>query len=206
MALVVGILTVLSMTSMASAQLTRNSRTESVQTQKTDTVSDQKKEEPERPVDQPKIIEPETIPKPIAPEQLKDPNGCEAKGMWYRADNNECIDKNVTPASRSVTPVTKTLLTGSGDCSLVNGYDWPVETATRVCMQESGGNPNAANWSDNHMSWAGCMGSFGLMQINCYHGQLFDGASNIATAYSMWKSSGGTFAKHWPNTCAKVGC
>lgn len=33
----------------------------------------------------------------IKPDEKKDPNGCEAKGMWYRADNNECIPKTTTP-------------------------------------------------------------------------------------------------------------
>lgn len=93
----------------------------------------------------------------------------------------------------------------SGSCELVYNYDWPQAIAHQICLYESGGNPNAANWSDNHMSWAGCMGSFGLMQINCSHGQLFDPVKNMAVAHSMYKSWGNSF-RAW-TTCAKVpGC
>jgi len=149
---------------------------------------------------------------PVAPAvPVIDPNGCEAQGKWYRADNNECIDKPA-PAPVAAAPSAPVAAAapapsaGSGDCSLVNNYPWPVATAHRVCMQESGGNPNNANWADDHTSWAGCMGSFGLMQINCSNGQLYDGASNMAVAFQMWSAAGGSFWKDWPNTCAKVGC
>lgn len=79
--------------------------------------------------------------------------------------------------------------------SIVSQYDWDVRTAMAVMQQESTMqgipcNPNARNDSDNHMSWAGCMGSFGLFQINCSHGQVFDPAQNIAIAYSMYKARG----------------
>jgi hypothetical protein len=92
--------------------------------------------------------------------------------------------------------------TPTGDCSLAFNYDWPQQVAYAVCMAESGGNPNSANWNDNHMSWAGCMGSFGLMQINCSHGQLFDGQANMDVAYSMYKSWGNSF-RAW-TTCSRV--
>lgn len=79
--------------------------------------------------------------------------------------------------------------------SIVSQYDWDVRTAMAVMQQESTMNgipcnPNARNDADNHMSWAGCMGSFGLFQINCSHGQLFDPAQNVAVAYSMYKARG----------------
>lgn len=94
---------------------------------------------------------------------------------------------------------------GTGDCSIAYNYDWPADIAYQICMKESGGNPNAANWTDNHMSWAGCNGSFGLMQVNCSHGQLFDGNENMAVAYSMYKGWGNSF-KAW-TTCRYVsGC
>ena len=151
-------------------------------------------------------------------EPVADPNGCEAQGKWWRADNYECIDKpapviqepapvsepiaNVTPAPAATTVAAS----GSGDCSLVYGYPWPTDTAYRVCIQESSNDPTKSNWADDHTSWAGCMGSFGLMQINCSHGQLYDGAANMAVAFQMWSAAGGTFWNDWPNTCAKVGC
>jgi len=81
---------------------------------------------------------------------------------------------------------------------LVAKYDWPVATAMAVMQQESTMygipcNPNASNPTDNHMSWAGCMGSYGLFQINCSHGQVYDGSENIAIAYSMYVSWGRNF-------------
>lgn len=182
-------------------------RIETAQAQKTNNVPSETKEAPTEPQKKPveKPAEKKEEPKKEAPKV--DPNGCEAKGMWYRADNNECIPKT-TAAAPAAKPATaqRAATSGSGDCSLVNNYDWPRATAMRVCMQESGGNPNNANWADDHTSWAGCMGSFGLMQINCSHGQVFDGARNMAIAYSMWKGAGNTFWQDWPNTCRKVGC
>jgi hypothetical protein len=194
MAIFVIVLFALTWIAIASAQM---SRIETTEQSKTNIVP----AEPQKPA-----VEPEKaseVPAPIAPPVV-DPNGCEAKGQWYRADNNECIPKST--AAEPGTPAVTTASAGSGDCSLVNGYNWPVDTAMRVCMQESGGNPNNANWADDHTSWAGCMGSFGLMQINCSNGQVYDGARNMAIAYSMWKGAGGTFWQDWPNTCKKVGC
>lgn len=78
---------------------------------------------------------------------------------------------------------------------IVAKYGWDVRTAMAVMQQEStmNGIPcnnMAANLNDNHMSWAGCMGSFGLFQINCSHGRLYDPEANIATAYKMYQASG----------------
>lgn len=87
-------------------------------------------------------------------------------------------------------------------CSLVDNYDWPTDVAYRVCMQESGGNSNAANWTDPHPE-LGCNGSFGLMQMNCGYGQLFDPKTNMDAAHTMWNKYGW---KPWKNTCSKVGC
>lgn len=91
-------------------------------------------------------------------------------------------------------------------CNLVNNYDWPHDVAYRVCMQESGGNPNNQNLNDYH-SYANCRGSFGLMQINCGAKiDFFNPTTNLDTAYAMWLGSGRTFKDHWVNTCKKVGC
>lgn len=163
---------------------------------------------PEKPAEKPAEPKQEEAPAPV------DPNGCEAKGMWWRADNFECIEKPAIKESKPESPAATSVTTqssaptarASGDCSLVNGYNWPTQVAYRVCMQESSGNPHNANWSDDHTSWAGCMGSFGLFQINCSHGQVFDGPRNVAIAYQMWSAAGGTFWQDWPNTCRKVGC
>lgn len=199
LALTIATLTVVTMIATASAHVVNMSRIETAKQEKTNIVP----AKPQKPA-----VEPEKapeVPTPVVtPEPPKvDPNGCEAKGEWYRADNNECIPKST--AAEPGTPAV-TASTGSGDCSLVNGYDWPRATAMRVCMQESGGNPNNQNWADDHRSWAGCMGSFGLFQINCSHGQVYDGARNVAIAYQMWAGAGGSFWQDWPNTCRKVGC
>lgn len=69
-------------------------------------------------------------------------------------------------------------------------YDWDIPTALAIMRAESGCNPNAENPKDNHMSWAKCMGSYGLFQLNCSHGKVLDGASNIKIAYQMYKSWG----------------
>ena len=187
----------------AHALATPNStRIESPKTANVINVPTQETTQPETPENRPEekpVVETPT-PAPI------DPNGCEAKGMYWRADNFECIAKPTPVAESKAVSSQPTVQTGTGDCSLVNNYDWPVATAMRVCMQESGGNPNNANWKDDHTSWANCMGSFGLFQINCSHGQVYDGPANVAIAYAMWKGSGGTFWKYWPNTCTKVGC
>lgn len=102
-------------------------------------------------------------------------------------------------------PVKPQPVRGTGDCALAYNYAWPQDIAYQICLKESSGNPNAANWSDNHMSWAGCMGSFGLMQVNCSHGQLYDGVQNMNVAYKMYTSWGNSF-RAW-TTCKKVpGC
>lgn len=158
-----------------------------------------------------KPVEKKEAPKKKPAPNPIDPNGCEKKGMWWRADNYECIPKVKPEPAPAPEPVASTAApapaaTGSGDCSLVNNYDWPVATAHRVCIQESRNDPNAANWSDDHTDWAGCMGSFGLMQINCSHGQVFNGKKNMDIAFSMFVAAGRTFWDDWPNTCRKVGC
>jgi 2-oxoglutarate dehydrogenase complex dehydrogenase (E1) component-like enzyme len=66
-------------------------------------------------------------------------------------------------------------------------YDWNVSSALALCSIESGGNPYAANWTDNH---GVCMGSFGLMQISCHSGQVYNPEQNIAIAYAKYKTSG----------------
>lgn len=68
---------------------------------------------------------------------------------------------------------------------LVSQYSWNVEVAMAVMFAESGCNPAAANWADNH---GVCMGSFGLFQISCHGGQIHDPASNVAAAWAKYES------------------
>jgi len=88
---------------------------------------------------------------------------------------------------------------------IISGYNWPVETALAVCSAESGGNTMAVNNNPATGDY-----SVGLMQINIYGANakyrpseqaLKDPATNIAYAYSLWKSSG--FQSQW-GVCRSV--
>jgi hypothetical protein len=70
---------------------------------------------------------------------------------------------------------------------LISQYGWNVSVAMRVMQAESGCNPNAANWTDSHST---CNGSFGLFQIACFSGQVYDPAQNIAIAYQKYQARG----------------
>lgn len=80
---------------------------------------------------------------------------------------------------------------GSGNCeayrSLVAQYSWNVDVALAVMKAESSCNPQAVNRTDNH---GVCMGSFGLFQISCHGGQIFDPAQNVAAAWSKYQARG----------------
>jgi len=85
-------------------------------------------------------------------------------------------------------------------------YDWPVDTAMRVCAAESGGNADITN-PEPHPD-ASCHGSHGLFQVACVHGhstdKLYIPEYNIKVAYDLWQSSG-----WWPwGVChdGKVSC
>lgn len=80
---------------------------------------------------------------------------------------------------------------GGGNCEsyrgLVSQYGWNVNVALAVMKAESGCNPQAVNRTDNH---GVCMGSFGLFQISCHGGQIFDPAQNVAAAWSKYSARG----------------
>ena len=84
---------------------------------------------------------------------------------------------------------------------LFAAYAWNVDTALKVCNAESGGNVYAANWTDNHKV---CMGSFGLMQVSCHSGQVYNPQQNIQIAYQKYLNGG--WYQPWKNTCLKIGC
>lgn len=93
------------------------------------------------------------------------------------------------------TPVVGPVLP-SGDCSLVNNYDWPRDIARAVCLAESGGNANATNWGDNHGK---CVGSFSLMQVGCFwypyfgysEADFYNPVVNMEIAYRIYQRQGG---------------
>lgn len=84
---------------------------------------------------------------------------------------------------------------------IISQYSWNVEVAMNVCKAESSGNTYNENLNDYH-DFAKCRGSFGLFQINCSHGRVFDAEKNIAIAHSMYVASGwGPWSFH---TCKVV--
>jgi hypothetical protein len=70
---------------------------------------------------------------------------------------------------------------------LVAQYGWDQRIAMAVMRAESGCNPMAANWKDKHST---CMGSFGLFQIACFDGQVYDPARNIQIAWQKYQARG----------------
>lgn len=60
-------------------------------------------------------------------------------------------------------------------------------------MAESKGDIYAANRSDVHKDAMGnviCIGSFGLMQISCHSGEVFEPNQNMAIAWQKYQSRG----------------
>lgn len=98
----------------------------------------------------------------------------------------------------------------SGNCEqfrhLIAQYSWNVSTMIAICNSESGGNPNAANWTDNH---GVCKGSFGLFQISCHGGQIFDPAANVAAAWGKYVTALNNpktgYWGYWPWSVCKNG-
>lgn len=209
LALIVALLFIMSAVSIVSAQRIEMSRIKTAETQKTDIVPSEKKEAVTEPQNVPeeKPVENKEEPKPEPPKV--DPNGCEAKGMWYRADNNECIPKT-TAAAPATTQATSTG-GGSGDCHAeVAKYDWNHSVATAVMLAESGG----ATWKVNNNPATGDY-SVGCFQINIYganartrpsEAALKNAATNVAFAYQIYRGNGGSFLGQWGVCRSKVSC
>lgn len=111
----------------------------------------------------------------------------------------EAIDTTIVGNVQS-----KASYNGLGGCLLTYKYDWNQEIAYQVCMKESGGREDALNPTDDHMAWAKCMGSYGLMQIACgfapYFGYSYEALYiadiNIDIAYKVYQRAGNSF-KPW---------
>jgi len=86
-------------------------------------------------------------------------------------------------------PKPNTAPVSSGGCELVYNYsNWDQSVAHAVCLAESGGNSNAANYNDNHGQ---CVGSFGLMQLACFWiPNPTDPVANMAKANEIYSQSG----------------
>jgi hypothetical protein len=115
----------------------------------------------------------------------ENPNKCDTNTEWIYPDGS-CHKKQTESIASSTTAPTAS---SSGGCELVRNYtNWNVDVAYAVCMAESGGNTNAANYNDNHGS---CIGSFGLMQLACFWiPNPTDPNANIAKANEIWSRSG----------------
>jgi hypothetical protein len=71
---------------------------------------------------------------------------------------------------------------------LVEQYAWDIRIAMAVMQAESGCNPNASNWRDQHRQ---CTGSFGLFQLACFWtDNPYDPATNVAKAFEIYSRSG----------------
>lgn len=141
-----------------------------------------KAEEVKEPVkDTPK----EDTPPPTVDVVKDNPNKCDTNAEWIYPDGSCHKKQNESIASSTTAPTASS----SGGCELVRNYtNWNVDVAYAVCMAESGGNTNAANYNDNHGS---CIGSFGLMQLACFWiPNPTDPNANIAKANEIWSRSG----------------
>ena len=199
---------VLSVTSIVSAMRKDLSRIETMQPTNVSEVSAQEKQSAVEPQ---KKAEPKPATKQKKPAKDKpkiDPNGCEAKGMQWRADNFKCIPKPT--ASLAATAQTASA-GGSGSCHAeVAKYDWDQSTARAVMMAESGGE----TWKLNDNPATGDY-SVGCFQINIYGANAYSRPSeralknatiNVAFAYQIYKSNGSSFIGQWGVCSRNVSC
>lgn len=135
------------------------------------------------------------------------PKGCDMSKQYILWPDGEC--KEYLPETQSNVQQSAPKTVTGGSCDLVYNYDWPQSIAYQICKYESGGNSNAANWSDKHHN---CTGSFGLMQIGCFwfpyfgysSADRYNGQINMSIAYKIYKRQNSF--KAW-STCSKVaGC
>lgn len=177
------------------------SRIKSTQTNDMLKASTDIKETPTAPQNAPEEKTNEVTPEPVA-EALVDPNGCEVQGMHYRADNNECIPKTITPTAVSY---------GSGDCAAeIAKYDWSQTVAMQVMLAESGGSPSTVNNNPATGDY-----SIGCFQVNIYganaryrpsEAELKNAAINVEWAYNNYVRNGRSFIGQWGVCRSAVAC
>lgn len=92
---------------------------------------------------------------------------------------------------------------------LIGNYDWDVEVAYQVMLNEGGTDPEATNpeWHYNSKGEKICQGSYGLFQLACIHAndplnpiELKDAKTNIKMAYELYLKEG-----WWPWSVCKNG-
>jgi uncharacterized protein YabE (DUF348 family) len=111
----------------------------------------------------------------------------ELAAEWYDPEPADTVVRYSTaPAAAQAVPLVSAAVAADW-ADLVCSYDWDCSWALAVIACESGGNPDAYN----------PQGYVGLFQIWEGHGaNLRDPATNIAAAYSLYRSGG---AGNWPN-------
>ena len=111
---------------------------------------------------------------------------------WYDPEPVDTIiyysTAEAPPVVAAPVPAPRVPISSGGSWSdLVCSYGWDCNWALAVIQCESGGNPNAYNPA----------GYVGLFQVwEGHSSNLQDPATNIAAAWSLYLSGGGS---HWPN-------
>lgn len=178
--LLVGILLVFTvLPKEASNSNSKSNETSSIAT------SEVKAEEVKEPVKNEESKHTEVATPPPVDVVKENPKNCDTAKEWILPDGSCKAKEAESIASSSVANSTAT----TGNCDLVRKYtNWDTNVAYAVCMAESGGNSNAANYNDNHGS---CRGSFGLMQLACFWiPNPTDPEANIAKANEIYSRSG----------------
>lgn len=149
------------------------------------TTSEEKAEEVKEPVKVEESKPTEVTTPPPVDVVKENPKNCDTAKEWILPDGSCKAKEAESIASSSVATTTAT----TGNCDLVYNYsNWNQSIAYAVCMAESGGNSNAANYNDNHGS---CRGSFGLMQLACFWiPNPTDPIANMAKANEIYSRSG----------------
>jgi cytoskeletal protein RodZ len=213
LAIIVALLTVVTMVAVAHAQSQELSRIEKAKAAEMSNVPSQKEEAVVEPQNKPeeKPVEKKEEPKPEPPKV--DPNGCEAKGMWWRADNYECIPKPqpVAAQSRAAAAPATSGGSGSGSCAAeIAKYGWNQSVALAVARAESGLDPGNLNNNPATGDY-----SVGCFQINIYganaasrpsEAALKNAATNVAFAYKIYVGNGHSFLGQWGVCRYKVSC
>lgn len=154
------------------------------------TTTEEKAVEVKEPVKDVKKTEKKKAPEKKPVDIVKEnPKGCDQATEWIYPDGS-CHAKAVAGSmATSSSPESDSKPSTSGGCELVYKYsNWDQNVAHAVCMAESGGNSNAANYNDNHGS---CVGSFGLMQLACFWiPNPKDPVANMAKANEIYSRSG----------------
>lgn len=199
MAIFVAVLFALTWIAVASAQMSRTETSKQLEMSKVSAQETKTVTEPEK--------APEVKPAEPAPEPPKiDPNGCEAQGMWYRADNNECIPKPAAAATNAAPTGS-----GSGSCQAeIAKYDWNQSVATAVMLAESGGDTGIVNYNPATLDH-----SVGCFQVNIWganartrpsQAALQNAATNVEFAYGIYRGNGHSFIGQWGVCRGKVAC